>query len=72
MDLNKHGWGKVYLHEFNGGANQRWEIRGREIACKHQENLRLDVHNSKKHNGAEVGVFKRNGTAAQTFDVKMI
>jgi len=71
-DYNKHGWGKVYLHEFNGGANQRLEIQGREIACKHKNNLRLDVHWGHRHNGAEVGVQKRNGSASQTFDVKMI
>ena len=71
-DYNKHGWGKVYLHEFNGGANQRWEIQGREMACKHKNNLRLDVHWGHRHNGAEVGVQKRNGSASQTFDLKMI
>ena len=68
-DYQKNSWGKVYLHNENGGMNQRWILRGDEIFCqygKHQ-NLRLllDVHSSSTQNGAKVGCYSSTGGVNQ-------
>ena len=81
MDYEKSGWGKVYLHEFNNGWNQKWKIQEvfasfhREIFCQGFQrgpvpNLCLDIQSNKTHNGAKVGVHKRNDTRAQRWKIK--
>ena len=64
-DYQKNSWGKVYLHNENGGLNQRWSLRGEEIICRYgqHQNLRLllDVHSSSTQNGAKVGCTTSTG-----------
>ena len=74
-DYQKHGWGKVYLHEFNGGWNQKWQFDGRELVCKGFRNkmvhdLRLDVNGGAINNGAKVGVYQKNGNANQRWQLQ--
>jgi len=75
-DYQRQKWGKVYLHELNNGWNQKWQMNGREIACKGFQssmvpNLRLDVHGGATHNGAKVGVYQRNGSSNQAWEFNM-
>ena len=53
MDLDVYnyeasGWGRVYLHKFNGGDNQRWHPKNGQLVSSHKD-LRMDV------NGINVG-----------------
>ena len=41
-DFNKHGWGKIYLHEWNGGKNQKWRLEGDRL-ISHFKNVHLDI-----------------------------
>ena len=75
INFQKHGWGKVYLHDSHGGWNQKWQFDGREFVCKGFENkrvhdLRLDVEGHNTHDGAKVGVFKANGGMNQQWNIQ--
>ena len=75
MDYRNDSWGKVYLHEFNNGFNQKWSLKGNELACKgfrdrQYSDLRLDVHGNDTKNGAKVGVYKKNGGLNQKWTLK--
>jgi len=75
-DYQRQKWGKVYLHEKNNGWNQKWQMNGREIACRGFQsqavpNLRLDVFGSSTHNGAKVGVYQRSGGSNQDWAINM-
>ena len=74
LDYQKNSWGKVYLHNENGGMNQKWSLNrlggsGDEIICKYgkHQNLRLllDVHSSGTQNGAKVGCYSPTGGVNQ-------
>ena len=74
LDHQKNSWGKVYLHNENGGMNQKWSLNrlggsGDEIICKYgkHQNLRLllDVHSSGTQNGAKVGCYSPTGGVNQ-------
>ena len=75
-DYQKNSWGKVYLHNENGGLNQRWSLRGEEIICRYgqHQNLRLllDVHSSSTQNGAKVGCYSSTGGVNQKWIVSNV
>jgi len=74
LDFEKHQWGKVRLHTLNNGWNQKWHVKGPELACKGFQydqipNLRLDVIKGETGNGAIVGVYQRNGSSNQRWQL---
>jgi len=75
-DYQKNSWGKVYLHNENGGLNQRWSLRGEEIICRYgqHQNLRLllDVHSSSTQNGAKVGCYSSTGGVNQKWIISNV
>ena len=66
MDYQQNSWGKVYLHNENGGMNQKWSLTGEdEIISQHgkHQNLHLflDVYSNETQNGARVGCYTATG-----------
>ena len=55
-DFNRHGWGKIYLHEWNEGSNQKWRLEGDRL-ISHFKNLHLDIYGGKRENGTGVGGY---------------
>ena len=75
-DYQKNSWGKVYLHNENGGMNQRWSLRGEKIICQYGQNqnlrLLLDVHSSSTQNGAKVGCYSSTGGVNQKWIISHV
>ena len=76
MDYQQNSWGKVYLHNENGGMNQKWNLTvdyesdswtkdTYEIVSQHGKHqnlhLYLDVYSNETQNGARVGCYTATG-----------
>ena len=59
-----NNWGKVYLHPYNTGNNQRWKAEGDQIISSYK-NVRLDVKQSSTSDGALVGGYRNHGGVNQ-------
>lgn len=57
-DYYRDGWGKIYLHPFNNGTNQKWHLKGDRIVSLFK-NLHLDIYANDTNNGASVGGYQK-------------
>ena len=68
-DFNKHGWGKIYLHEWNGAKNQKWRLEGDRL-ISHFKNLHLDIYGGKRDNGTGVGGYSHTNGQNQKWSLE--
>ncbi|CAH3175903.1 unnamed protein product, partial [Porites lobata] len=63
-DYEREGWGKIFLHVYNAGPNQRWNIDDEFIISKYRQ-LRMDVFGGRTSKRSLVGGFPYTGNDNQ-------
>ena len=67
-DYEREGWGKIFLHVYNAGPNQRWNIDDEFIISKYRQ-LRMDVFGGRTSKRSLVGGFPYTGNDNQKWIV---
>ena len=67
-DYEREGWGKIILHIYNAGPNQRWSINDEFIISKYRQ-LRMDVFGGRTSKRSLVGGFPYTGNDNQKWIV---
>ena len=57
-DYNKYRWGKIFLHPFNGGQNQRWDFENNYLSSEFKH-LSVEVKDGSQADGSQIGA--KNG-----------
>ena len=57
-DYNKYRWGKIFLHPFNGGQNQRWNFENNYLSSEFKH-LSVEVKDGSQADGSQIGA--KNG-----------
>ena len=48
-EFEREGWGRVYLHPYHGGKNQRWRVTKNGLASEYK-GLRFDLYSEDAEN----------------------